>query len=1143
MVSKRKILVVDDSYINRQLLCEILSAEYETLEAEDGAQALEQLRSNSTGISAVLLDLIMPRMDGYAFLREQMQDPQISGIPVIVTTQDEGEETEVRALSMGACDFLTKPYRPAVILHRLANTIRMRETAMLVNLAEKDLLTGVYNRDFFYQKVAEQLERDPVGEYDLLCADVEKFKLVNDLYGVAEGDKLLCYLADVLQERISDHILCGRMGADTFVLLIPRESRCDAILLNQVRRQVDQYFSHIHIVVRFGVYRINGREVPVSAMCDRAKLAVDSIKGIYDVHYAYYDDSLREKMLREQSIVNGMKSALETDQFRVYYQAKYDLKTKRIVGSEALVRWLHAENGFMAPAQFIPVFEKNGFIADLDRFVWNRACEDLRAWIDAGLAPLPVSVNVSRVDIYNPQLPQQLLDLVAKHNLTPNILHLEITESAYTENPRQLISAVNELRDLGFIIEMDDFGSGYSSLNMLSELPIDVLKLDMRFLQTTNGRKNSENILSFIVNLAKWMGLSVVAEGIETETQFVMLRNMEADYGQGYYFSKPVPRDEFERMLPKASAQLPSPVLQDAAPTKQRKIMLVVDDSLTARTRLTTAFSDDYQVVETTNGAAAISYLLKHKGRVDVIIMDLIMPVMDGTVTLEQLKSLTLLRSIPVVIYSGAGEDVELKMLRMGAADFVPKSCGTDLLKKRVANVMASVCLTGSHNALEESAADRDTLTGLYTAEEFTRRAHTILNRQNGDVEFTALIVIDVDSLRYVNSGLGYQNGDEVLRQIAEILRRTCSTEDTIGRIDGDSFGIVTLHCGTAQELRYRIATICQRLNFAYERPEGMVKISCSAGAALAPTHGRDFETLSACARAALSEAKQNGKSHSRLYGEDKEMPPLALFNNMDWLLDEVSDGVFVCDADSYEILYINRTAAAILGKHRYACIGKTCYNVMWDYDKRCENCYMEGAENEQFRHCIMKQDAQNHPIQCKGKYIEWNGAPAMIQYIHRLHGDEAETLDAQLQTMPMPHPEDLFHNEALNLEQLDCVGNYLDGGYVTLEVKSNGQALLLSFSNSLCDLLDITPDMIRTLYDGDPFRTVHPFDVDRVRRSFERASETGAPFHTVCRIMRQDGSYVRVDTNAHRLHSADNALIYCIIYLRAQQNEKFVEP
>ncbi|MEG1049599.1 MAG: EAL domain-containing protein, partial [Oscillospiraceae bacterium] len=291
--------------------------------------------------------------------------------------------------------------------------------------------------------------------------------------------------------------------------------------------------------------------LPVSSMCDRSKIAIQSIKGKFDRCIALYDDNHRKALIEEQEISSQMHKALENGEFIPYYQPKYNLCTGEIVGAEALVRWIHPTKGVIPPQNFIQLFEKNGFISSVDFYMWECVCKYLNGVIQAGKTPLPVSVNVSRVDVYNPNLCDFLQGLVKKYNISPDLLELEITENSYIENAEELIKTINDLKALGFTIEMDDFGSGYSSLNMLSDVPVDVIKLDMRFLQSKNAFSGQKNILSFIVSLANWMDVQTVAEGIETVEQVEFLRSLGYAKGQGYYFAKPMPQAEYEQLLEK----------------------------------------------------------------------------------------------------------------------------------------------------------------------------------------------------------------------------------------------------------------------------------------------------------------------------------------------------------------------------------------------------------------------------------------------------------------------------------------------------------------------------------------------------------------------------------------------------------------
>ena len=545
-MQKKRVLVVEDNELNRELLSQILSREYQVLEAENGRAALDILKEYKGNVSLIFLDVIMPVMDGYAFLDHLRADSSLALIPVVVTTQSNSEEDEVNALSHGATDFVPKPYRPKIILHRAANLIELRENAAMVNQFMYDRLTGVYSREYFYQKVRERLAESSGVPYAIVGSNVENFKVYNDIFGTRAGDQVLRRIAENGRTMVGEDGLCARYGADRFLYLLRQDQVSDWLRQNGTPGKIANVKN---IVLKWGVYKITDRTVPVEKMCDRAFLVADSIKGHYNQWVAVYDDVLRDKLLREQAITESMEAALTEGQFAVYLQPKYWLQDDTLAGAEALARWIHPELGFLAPAEFIPLFEKNGFITRLDRFVWEQTCKLLRAWREKGYPALPVSVNVSRADVYQEDLPETLSNLVKQYGIEPGQLHLELTESAYTENPGQIITMVDELRRRGFVIEMDDFGSGYSSLNMLSQVRFDILKLDMQFIQTETAKPGEMSLMRFVVKLAKWMNLSTVAEGVETKAQVERLREVGCDYAQGYFFSRPLPVEKFEALM------------------------------------------------------------------------------------------------------------------------------------------------------------------------------------------------------------------------------------------------------------------------------------------------------------------------------------------------------------------------------------------------------------------------------------------------------------------------------------------------------------------------------------------------------------------------------------------------------------------
>lgn len=550
MNTQRQVLVVDDQEINRKILIKILESDYDVITAENGEEALSILHSVGEGISAILLDIMMPILDGYGVLEVLAKDAFSSRIPVLVTSQKDGEDSELKALNFGASDFVSKPYNADILKKRLNNLIVMHEATITVNILKRDVLTGLYSKEAFMHMVDLRLKREMNKKYDIVALDIVNFKLVNDTYGVEEGNKLLGYLADKLEIITKKkHNLCARVYADQFLLFMERTESYLECMVDDIESSMIAYPVDMKLHVKFGIYNVDDINVNVNAMCDRAVMAVKSIKSDFNKQYAYYDDSFREKMLVEQEITNDIDLALKDNQFKVYLQPKYNILEGKLAGAEALVRWIHPEKGFMNPGQFISILEKNGFITDLDIYVWNKTCEYIARWIKTGKKYVPVSVNVSRKDVYKQNLPEILMDIVTAHGLLPKHLHLEITESAYTENQEQLLSVVEKLKEQGFIIEMDDFGSGYSSLNMLSEFPIDILKLDMKFIQNSGSNIKNRSIMSSVIDLAKKIDLSVVAEGVEEQSQVTMLKGMGCDMVQGYYFAKPLTEEEFRNRL------------------------------------------------------------------------------------------------------------------------------------------------------------------------------------------------------------------------------------------------------------------------------------------------------------------------------------------------------------------------------------------------------------------------------------------------------------------------------------------------------------------------------------------------------------------------------------------------------------------
>ena len=416
-------------------------------------------------------------------------------------------------------------------------------------LATYDELTGIYNKQAFYAKTKEMLLDNPDKNFDLLRINIERFKVLNDLFGESTGDELLRYIGKFLKEINLPLCVSGRLYADNFVVCYEAGKGDSRRMINTLQMVADSFAINNRTILSFGLYRIDDKTLPVSVMCDRANMALWKAKGNFKNPYCEYDEKMRQQVLKEQKIINAMEMAIQNKEFTLYLQPKYDIEKGTIIGAEALVRWISLENGFISPGDFIPVFENNGFVYEVDKFIWEESCRYLRKWLDEGREVHPISVNVSRIDLYDPKLVQHLVDLREKYQLPSQYLELEITESAYTEDPEQIITITRQLREAGFVILMDDFGTGYSSLNMLKDIQIDVLKLDMGFLKSSDYSAKGGNILTAILKMAESLKMQTIAEGVETKEQVEFLKSIGCKYVQGFYYSKPLPVGEFEKLI------------------------------------------------------------------------------------------------------------------------------------------------------------------------------------------------------------------------------------------------------------------------------------------------------------------------------------------------------------------------------------------------------------------------------------------------------------------------------------------------------------------------------------------------------------------------------------------------------------------
>ncbi len=541
---KRVILLIEDEFINREILLAMLEDLYEVQTAETAKEAIDKLKSVGDQISLILLDLNLPDEHGLEILKYVKREANLSNIPVIVMTAD--REAEEESLNEGAFDFIPKPYPlPKVVRARVRRTLEFVENRDIISVTERDQLTGLFNKEFFF-KYAENMDRYKREEpMDAIAVDVNHFRNINERFGKAFADSLLKNITEGLRAAIrGEGLICRRDGDLFFVYCRHRDNYQD--ILRTIMEKIDS-----RVRIRMGVYPNADKGIDVERRFDRAKMAADTIRNSFSEQIALYDSALHESEVFSELLLEEFPKALQEKHFLVYYQAKFDIRgtTPILSSAEALVRWKHPKMGLISPAVFIPLLENNGLIQQLDQYVWREAAAQMRRWKDEIGYTSPVSVNVSRIDLFEPNLVNIMRGILEEFDLTPEEYLLEITESAYTGDSAQIIKMASQLREAGFLIEMDDFGSGYSSLNMLASLPVDALKIDMQFLRNVFRNKKNEKLLDVVIDIADSMEVTTIAEGVETKDQLDMLKRMGCDIVQGYYFSKPIPAEEYEHFL------------------------------------------------------------------------------------------------------------------------------------------------------------------------------------------------------------------------------------------------------------------------------------------------------------------------------------------------------------------------------------------------------------------------------------------------------------------------------------------------------------------------------------------------------------------------------------------------------------------
>ena len=431
--------------------------------------------------------------------------------------------------------------------HRLKQVLDEVKTANnTIALLEQDELTDLYCASAFYSNAQSCLEKHPDVPYDIIILDIRNFRMLNEIFGRRTADNLLKALALFLQGLDEkEQGIFARIPADIFYILIPQDEKFYEAIEREVSAFFQTYPLPFHLQAQVSVYPIEDRDISIEQMCDRAKMALDSERLTKEIEIVFYNQSLHEKLISQNKLLDSVQDAITNREFQLYLQSKVNMVTGDVIGAEALIRWIHPRLGFISPGEFIPLLEKEGHIYEVDKYIWEEACKVLKQRKDKGLKELPISVNVARGDFYEKDLCEVLTNLIHKYELKPQQLHLEIIERAYVADSDNIFRVLTQLRQEGFYIEMDDFGIGESSLSMLAEMPINVLKLDRQFLVAGLDDKRHIEVIRCIINLAEVLDISVIAEGVETQEQVDLLLSMGCCYAQGFFYARPEPGGYF----------------------------------------------------------------------------------------------------------------------------------------------------------------------------------------------------------------------------------------------------------------------------------------------------------------------------------------------------------------------------------------------------------------------------------------------------------------------------------------------------------------------------------------------------------------------------------------------------------------------
>ena len=553
-------LIVDPAEENRAQFRELLREDMNILEAADVDAAIGILKSGEPRVDVVLTELVFPERSGFDLIAWLRDNRYLDELPAIVVSGEYQDDFVDRAFELGATDFVRRPFAGRLLVRRVLTTVLMYEDKRdliqqidrryAAEETEKDELTNLYNKKAFLEHAAHCLDENPDKAFCKVSVDIDHFTLYNQLYGRDAGDRYIKYVSGTLRSYVKRFGgVAGYAGADSFYYLCPNDEKFFADVQQKIRMELRNRDLEIGFAPKLGVYPINDRSKTILDICDCADMAQASLRQDYARLLTWYEASMEQKN-NEFKLIREAEYALRNHEFTFYLQPKCNMLNGKLVGAEALVRWVQRDGKMISPGIFVPILESNGFITRIDTTVWEEVCRWLRFCLDMEYPVVPISINISRNDFYNLDVPNFIWSLVEQYELPVELVELEITESACMEGDNSLQDQIEKLKAHGFRILMDDFGSGYSSLNSLKDIDIDILKMDMKFMKIDfSNMEKGVGIVETIVNMAHAMHLPIVAEGVETAEQVKFLTSINCLYAQGYYYYKPISQNAFEDLL------------------------------------------------------------------------------------------------------------------------------------------------------------------------------------------------------------------------------------------------------------------------------------------------------------------------------------------------------------------------------------------------------------------------------------------------------------------------------------------------------------------------------------------------------------------------------------------------------------------